>query len=94
MSPIRESIERASLPALTWLSGLPRAVPFLIVLGLALGGILLPAPGWLLIAVVALLLLWILYLAWPRLTLSERLLRIAVVAVIVAVTITQAFPRG
>ncbi len=94
MSTLRESIERASLPALTWLSGLPRAVPFLLVLGLAVAGILLPAPGWLLIALVALLLGWILYLAWPRLGSSERLLRIAVVAMLVAITLTQAFPRG
>ena len=93
MSPLRESIERSSLPALTWLSRLPRAVPFLLVLGLAVAGILLPPPGWLLIAVVALLLAWILYLAWPRLTSSERMLRLAVVAMLLAITVTQAFPR-
>ncbi|MEO7422860.1 MAG: DUF6703 family protein [Ornithinibacter sp.] len=93
MSPLRESIERNSLPALTWLSRLPRAVPFLLVLGLAVAGILLPPPGWLLIAAVALLLAWILYLAWPRLTSSERLLRLAVVAMLLAITLTQAFPR-
>ena len=34
MSTLRESFERASLPALTFLSGLPRAVPFLAILGL------------------------------------------------------------
>jgi Family of unknown function (DUF6703) len=91
---MRESFERASLPAVRYLNGLPRVVPFLLVLGLVVAGIFLPSPGWLLIAVAALLLAWILALAWPRLTLAERLMRLAVVAIIVAITITEAFPRG
>ena len=47
MSTLRESFERASLPALTYLNGLPRFVPFLGILVLSLAGILLPSPGWL-----------------------------------------------
>jgi hypothetical protein len=91
---LRESFERASLPALTFLSGLPRIVPFLAILGLTLAGVLLPGWGWVLIAVVALLLTWILLLAWPRLSTAERVMRLAVVALVVAVTVTQAAPRG
>ncbi len=94
MSTLRESFERASLPAFRWLEGLPRAVPFLVVLALAVAGILLPAPGWVLLALVVLLLAWILALAWPRLSGSERLLRLAVVAVMTAVLLTQVFPRS
>ncbi len=93
MSSLRESFERASLPAVTWLNGQPRFVPFLVVLALVVAGVLLPPPGWLLIAVVVLLLAWILALAWPRLSLLERLMRLAVVGIMVAVLVTQAFPR-
>ena len=78
MSTLRESFERASLPALTYLNGLPRFVPFLGILVLSLAGILLPSPGWLLLVVVILVLVWILALAWPRLTGAERLMRLAV----------------
>ena len=94
MSTLRESFERASLPALSFLSGLPRLVPFLAILGLTLAGVLLPGWGWLLLALVVLVLTWILLLAWPRLSTAERLMRLAVVALMVAVTITQAVPRG
>ena len=90
---MRESFERASLPAVRYLNGLPRVVPFLVVLGLVVAGIFLPAPGWLLIGVAALLLAWILALAWPRLTVPEKLMRLAVVAIITAIMLTEAFPR-
>ena len=94
MSSLRESFERASLPALTFLSRLPRAVPFLAILALTLAGVLVPGWGWVLIAVVVVVLAWILLLAWPRLTTPERLMRGAVVALMAAVTVTQAMPRG
>jgi len=94
VSSLRESFERASLPALTYLSSLPRIVPFLVVVGLTLAGVLIPSWGWVLVAVVVLLLTWILLLAWPRLTAAERLMRVAVVALMVAVTVTQAVPRA
>lgn len=94
MSSLRESFERASLPAISWLSGLPRFVPFLVVLALMVAGVLLPAPGWILLVVVVLLLTWVLALAWPRLSAAERLMRLAVIALVVAVLVTQVFPRG
>lgn len=94
MSTLRESLERASLPALTFLNGLPRFVPFLGVLVLTFAGILLPSPAWLLLVVVVAVLLWILALAWPRLTGAERLMRLAVVAIMVAILVTQVAPRG
>ncbi|MBM6403607.1 hypothetical protein JQN72_12540 [Phycicoccus sp. CSK15P-2] len=93
MSSLRQSFERASLPAVTWLSGLPRVVPFLLVLGLVVAGLFLPGIGWVLILLVVLALTWILALAWPRLGPAERLMRVAVVALMVAVLVTQVFPR-
>ena len=93
MSPLRDSLERTSAPILQTLAGLPRVVPFLLVLGLMVGGIIIPGWGWVLVAVVTLFLLWLLLLGWPRLTAHERLMRVAVVAIAAAVTVTQAFPR-
>lgn len=92
MSGLRDSLERSSAPLLQRLASLPRVVPFLLVLGLMIAGILIPGWGWILVAVVALFLVWLLVLGWPRLTMPERLMRLAVVAIAVAITITQAVP--
>ncbi|NNM44545.1 hypothetical protein HJG52_00795 [Knoellia sp. DB2414S] len=89
----RERIESASLPVVKALNGMPRAVPFLIVLALMVGGILLPAPGWLLLVPVVLFLTWTLYLGWPALDMGARMGRITVVLIAIAITLTQAFPR-
>jgi hypothetical protein len=94
VSSLRESFERASLPALTFLSGLPRFVPFVVILGLVVTGLFIPGWGWVLIAFVVLLLTWIALLAWPRLTMPERLMRVAVIVMMGAIAITQAVPRG
>ena len=91
---MRTSIERASLPALTWLNSLPRFVPFLAILALMVGGVLIPGWGWLLTAVVVLFLLWTLYLGWPQLDGTQRLMRTTVVMLALAIGLTQAFPRG
>lgn len=94
MSSLRESFERASLPALTYISSLPRFVPFLAILGLVIAGLLIPGWGWVLIVLVVLLLAWIGALAWPRLSMPERMMRVAVVVLMAAIAITQAVPRG
>ena len=93
MSSLRESLESKSAPVLQTLAALPRAVPFLLVLGLMIAGIVIPGWGWVLLAVVTLFLVWLLLLGWPRLTTPERLMRVAVVAIALAITVTQAFPR-
>jgi hypothetical protein len=93
-SSFRASVERASLPVLTRLSRLPRVIPFLVVLALLVGGILIPGWGWVLTALVTLFLAWMLFLGWPRLTGVERLMRAAVVLLAVAITVTQAVPRS
>ncbi len=93
MSPLRQSLEGASAPALRTIAALPRAVPFLVVLALMVAGALIPGWGWLLLALVTLFLAWLLVLGWPRLTSQERLMRFAVVALAAAITVTQALPR-
>ena len=94
MSSLGESFVRASLPALTYISSLPRFVPFLAILGLVIAGLLIPGWGWVLIVLVVLLLAWIGALAWPRLSMPERMMRVAVVVMMAAIAITQAVPRG
>lgn len=93
MSTPRERIEHASLPALTWLSRLPRAIPFLVVLALMVAGILVPGWGWVLLALVLLFLVWVGYLSWPTLDRTNRIMRGTIVLFVAALTVTQAFPR-
>ena len=92
---MRPSIERASLPLITRLSSLPRAVPFLLVLALLIGGALTEGRvGFVLMGLAALFVGWILYLSWPRLTGSERIMRFAVVLLAVVMAITRLFPQN
>ena len=94
MPTLRESIETASLPTVKAISGLPRFVPFLVVLALMIGGIVIKGWGWILIGIVMVFLAWMLYLGWPRLTSAERMMRLAVLVLVAAVTLTRAFPQG
>lgn len=94
MSSLRESLERSSLPIVERLNRLPRFLPFLVILALIVAGIFLPSPGWLLIGVAEIILLWVLALAWPRLRPSERLMRISVIVMLAAIMVVEAFPRS
>ena len=92
---LRPSIERASLPLITRLSQLPRAVPFLLMLGLLVAGVVIAGPvGFVLMAVAATFVGWILYLSWPRLSGTERIMRLAVLLLAVTLAVVQLFPRG
>jgi hypothetical protein len=90
---LRESIESASYPLVKRLSQWPKWAPFLLILGLMVAGVVIPSVGWVLIAVVAVFLVWLLYLGWPRLSAVDRLMRIAVIALVVVAAITRANPR-
>ncbi len=94
MSSLRTAVERASLGPVKALSTLPRALPFLLVLGLLVGGIFIPRWGFILILLVAGFLGWLLFLAWPRLPGVERLMRGTVVLLALAIGLTEAFPRS
>ena len=91
--PFRSRVEHAAYPVLDRLERLPRLVPFLGVLVLFVVGILVPRWGFVATALVALGVGFLIYYTWPRLTLPERLMRLAVLALVVAVTVVQAFPR-
>jgi hypothetical protein len=90
---LRQRVDRASLPVISALSRLPRPVPFLLVLALMVAGILVPGWGWVLLGVVVLFLAWTLYLAWPALEPTPRLMRATILLLAAAITLTQALPR-
>lgn len=91
----RRRVEQASLPALTALARLPAWLPFLVLLVLLLvGGFVGGVVGWVLVAAAMLFILWLLYLSWPRMTTAERLMRVALLLVFVAVAVTQLVPRA
>jgi hypothetical protein len=93
VSTPRERVQNASLPAITWLNRLPRALPFLGILALMVAGVLVPGWGWFLILLVVLFLGWTLYLSWPALDPTNRLMRLTVILLALAITVTQAVPR-
>ena len=82
-SPLRRAVERRSTGLLTWLATRPRWVPFVLVLALLLGGLFAPPViAALCLAVLLLGLIWLTYLAWPRLTASGRLTRLLVLVLV------------
>ena len=84
MTTPRRQLEVKLGPVIVLLARLPKIVPFLVVLGLLLGGLLLQGiAGAALLLVLAALLGVLLYLAWPVLPRQSRVVRIGVVAVFV-----------
>jgi len=92
--PLRSRVEHAAYPVLESLNRLPRLAPLLLALGLLVVGILVPRWGFLATAVVGLVVAALIYLTWPRLSVPEKFMRLAVLAIVVAVTVVQAVPRG
>jgi hypothetical protein len=92
---LRSRIDHASLPLMTKISHLPKVVPFLSLLVLLVSGVLIGGQvGFVLMGTAALFVAWVLYLAWPRLSGSERLGRLAVLLLAVAMAVVQLFPRS
>jgi hypothetical protein len=76
-------------PLVVLLSGLPRAVPFLVVAVLLVGGLLAQGVvGGLLLLLLALLLGTLLALSWPALHPGPKALRVAVVALVAVRAVT------
>jgi len=78
----------------TRLNRLPRWAAFLGVLALMVAGILVPKIGFVFTLLIAVFLGWLVFLTWPRLAGPEKLMRLAVLALVVAVAVMQAFPKG
>jgi hypothetical protein len=75
------------------ISQMPRMAPFLVLLALLVVGVLIGGvPGFVLMALAALFIGWVLYLSWPQLSGSERIMRLAVLLLAVAMAVTRLFP--
>ncbi len=94
MSSLRHRVEQSSLPVVARLNALPRFVPFLAVLALMVAGVFVPGWGWIFLLLVVLFLLWTLFLSWPVLDGTARLMRGTIVLMALAITIVQAVPRS
>lgn len=92
---LRSRIEHASYPVMQRVNALPRPV-VLVALGVVLlVGVAAPAPwSGLAFLLVSIFVGWLLYLTWPRLTMPERLMRLAVLVLALGVAIVNLFPRG
>ncbi len=87
---LRASVERTSRPLLLRLHALPRAVVPLGTVALVLVGVLAPpAVGVFALTVVGLFVCWIAYLSWPVVSASARLIRVAMVALVVVLAMTR-----
>ena len=93
------------MPALARLSTLPTWLPMVTVAALILVGAFLGGPlvedggvrvagvvGLALIGVALLGLVWLLYLSWPHLTGSLRMMRLAVLVLLLAIVVTRFIP--
>ncbi|WP_114906049.1 DUF6703 family protein [Ornithinimicrobium murale] len=98
----RAAIERASVPVLKRLALLPTWLPMVVIAALILAGAFLGGPlveddgvrvagvlGLGLIGVALLALFWLLYLSWPHLTPPLRMMRIAVLVLLLVIVVTQ-----
>ena len=84
-SAFRQSVERASAPALVLLTQMPRIVMMLAPLALLLLGFFLPlAIGLVFLVVFFVFTGWLAYLSWPRTNTSAKLIRIAMFVLVIA----------
>ena len=90
--PLRRTVERRSAPVLLWLSSRPRFVLPVLVAVLLIGGLAAPTPYALpLLVALGLLLLWLSYLSWPALDGRARMLRAAMLALVVVALVQRVF---
>ncbi|AKT52146.1 hypothetical protein ADJ73_14250 [Arsenicicoccus sp. oral taxon 190] len=91
---MRDSVERASTPAVTALAGLPTWATTIVWLALlVLAALVGPPVGWVLLAAAILFVAWLLYLVWPYASTNAKLMRVAVLLVGVAVVLVRLLPR-
>lgn len=90
-SPVRVRVEHLSDPLVQRIAALPTLVPAVAVLALlVVGAIFRHVVGAICFGVCGLLVAWLLYLAWPRLTSLERMMRGAVLLLLAAITVVCA----
>ena len=90
--PLRQTVERRSAPVLLWLSSRPKLLLPALVAVLLIGGLAAPpAYGLPLLLALGLLLLWLSYLSWPALDGRARMLRAAMLGLIVVALAQRVF---
>ena len=88
--PLRRSVEQFSRPMLLRLRTIPRWLIPLFTVGLLAVGVLAPVPvGMVALALVLVCMLWLYYLSWPAVTTGGRLMRIAVVVMLVVIAVVR-----
>lgn len=88
MSPIRRRVEDLSMPALQWLSGLPRWLVPLFIAALLLVGLFVSGPGSAAaLAAVTAFFLWMSYLSWRAVGPLGRLTRVGAIAILAGLTV-------
>ena len=91
----RSRLEHASAPWVERLNTVPRPVGLVVLVALLVVGIVAPRPwGGIALLVVAAFVGWLLFLTWQRLTLPERLMRVAVLVLAVALAVVRVVPAG
>ncbi|MCW2810737.1 MAG: hypothetical protein JWP61_1195 [Friedmanniella sp.] len=89
-SGLRRQVETASRPALVRLHALPRPLVPLLTVVLVAVGLLAPRPvGLAALALVFAFVAWIGFLSWPAVPLSGRLMRLLMLALIVAMAVVR-----
>jgi hypothetical protein len=87
---MRDKIERRNIVALTYLNSLPRPVTFGLVMLVLLAGVLttgvLAAVA---LGIVTLFLTWLLYVGWPQMSPSGRLLRLLATLLVAGFAVRQ-----
>ena len=90
VSPARRRVEHLSRPALARLTRLPKpAVPVATVALLAVGVVAPPTVGLVALTLVALFVAWLTILAWPAVNMGGRLVRVAMVGLVVLLGYTR-----
>lgn len=90
-SSLRARIEAVSYPVLVKLTAAPKWLLGVVTAAILLGGLLAPSPiGPALLGVVVLFLTWLLVLAWPRLSMSQRLSRGFIVVALGSLVVARA----
>lgn len=89
-SPLRARVEVASRPVLVRLTRLPRPAIPLATVALFAVVVLAPVPVALVaLVVIGLFLLWLTFLAWPAITTGGKLMRVAMIALVVVLGVTR-----
>lgn len=93
-SASRQSLERRSATSLLWLHQLPRWVPPALLAVLLITGLAVRGPvGALALAGVAVVLLWLAAISWPRVNAAGRVLRVLAIAVVLGAAVVHLLNR-